>query len=65
MVLVIVIASIVCLLMIRSGQIDRNPWVYIATATAILAAVTGMAITIGEAKADTEVEEREDGPDGR
>lgn len=54
---VVVAAAGVCLGLVRSGQIDREPWGYIATAVAILGALSAMMLTIVEAMRENNVDE--------
>jgi hypothetical protein len=42
---------------VRYGNLDKNPWGYIATAVAIFSALTGMILTIAEAMRETNVDD--------
>jgi hypothetical protein len=56
-VFVLVVASGICLGFVRYGNLDANPWAYIATAVAIFSALTGMILTIAEAMRETNVDD--------
>lgn len=48
-VVLVVAAAATCLAFIHYGNLDANPWKYIATAVALVGALSGMMLTIAEA----------------
>lgn len=48
-VVLVVAAAATCLAFIQYGNLAENPWKYIATAVALVGALTGMMLTIAEA----------------
>ena len=56
-VFLLVAAAGTCLAFIRYGELDKNPWGYVATAVAIFAALAGMVLTIVEAIRESNVKD--------
>jgi len=54
-VVLLVAASGITLGFVRYGNLDKNPWGYVATAVAIFSAITGMVLTIAEAMRENNV----------
>lgn len=54
-VLVIVATVIVLLILVQQGQLNREPWSYIAVAAGILAALTGFMIALAEGKVESDL----------
>lgn len=56
-VFLVVAAAGTCLAFIRYGDLDKNPWGYLAVAVALLAALTAMILTIAEAMREGNIKE--------
>jgi len=56
-VLLLVGGAATCLALVRSGHLDKNPWGYIAVAVALVAAISGLILTIAEAMLENEVDD--------
>ncbi len=54
-IVVIVAASITCMILVRQGELDPTPWRYIAVAAAILAALSGAILALVEAKIELDL----------
>lgn len=56
-VFVVVAAAATCLAFVRYGDLEKNPWGYIAVAVAIIGALSGMMLTIVEAMRENNVDD--------